>query len=154
MNINQANICGRVTKKPELRVLPSGNNVTKFSIATNYTYKDQSGTKKEETEFHNVVAFGKTAETICQWVEKGQELYVQGRIKTNTWEKDGEKKYVTEIIIENFQFGQKPKNDNQPYKPQSVTEADYGHVVENKVGGFDEIDYPEENPNLEDIPFN
>ena len=109
MYINSATIIGRVTKQPEAKTFPSGQMVTSFSIATNRDYKTKDGEKKEETEFHNIVAFGRTAEVISQYVVKGQELYVEGRIQTRSWETDGKKNYRTEIICEKFQFGQKPK---------------------------------------------
>jgi single-strand DNA-binding protein len=82
--------------------------VTSFSLAINRVWYDAQKQKKEETEFINCTAFGKTAETIATYVVKGQEILVEGRIKTDTWEKDGIKKYSTKIIVESFQFGQKP----------------------------------------------
>ncbi len=110
MNVNTAHIAGRITKQPELKALPSGMKVCEFSIATNYTYKSADGAKKEEVEFHNCVAFGKTGEVIAQYVQKGQILYVEGRIKTSTWErKEGGKGSKTQIIINNFQFGEKAR---------------------------------------------
>lgn len=109
MNLNKAQIIGRVTRDPEVKALPSGTQACSFSLASNHVYNDRDGKKQEETEFHNCVAFGKTAETIGQYVEKGQELYVEGRLKTQSWEdKDsGKKMYRTEIIVDRFQFGQK-----------------------------------------------
>ncbi len=128
MNINTAHIAGRVTKKPELRATPSGAKVCSFSIATNYVYKTQAGEKIEEVEFHNCTAFGKTAETIAQYVMQGQVLYVEGRIKTDTWEKDGIKRNKTNIIVNNFQFGQKPNGTKNAY--DQSTESDESQDVE------------------------
>jgi single-strand DNA-binding protein len=109
MNLNKIFLIGRVTKQPEKRTMPSGSAITTFSIATNRVWKDKDGTKKEETEFSNCTAFGKTAETIATDVVKGQEIMVEGRIHTSQWvAKDGNKKYSTGIIVESFQFGQKP----------------------------------------------
>ena len=86
-------------------------SVTNVSIATNRTWKDQSGTKQDEVEYHDVVFFGKIAEIVCQYLNKGSGIFVEGRIKTRSWEQDGTKKYRTEIIGEQMQFG--PKKDGQ-----------------------------------------
>jgi single-strand DNA-binding protein len=136
MNINTVHIAGRVTKKPELRALPSGSKVCSFSIATNYIYKDQSGNKKEEVEFHNITSFGKTAETIAQYVVQGQVLYVEGRIKTDSWEKDGIKHYKTNIIANNFQFGAKPKGNEVREETESEnenTEVDEDNIADEDI---------------------
>ena len=94
INKNLAIIIGRVTADPQLKSTPSGQAVCSFSIATNQTWTDSFGQKKEKTDFHNIVAWGKKAETIAKWVTKGQELYVEGRIETRSWEdKDKVKRY-------------------------------------------------------------
>ena len=137
MNINKAQICGRITRDPELKALPSGIKVINFSVATNYKYKE-----KETTEFHNVIFFGKIAEVIQKWFLKGDEILVEGRLDTRSWEKDGQKMYRTEIIGSDFQFGQKAKgNENrkpesQPAPPEEAT-----------------IEYPVEEIDPNDIPF-
>ena len=102
MNYNRAIIAGRTTKKPEGKTTDSGVVISRFSLATSY----KSG-ENETTEFHNIVAFGKIAETINQYVEKGQLLLVEGRLQTSSWDKDGTNHYRTEVILEKFQFGQK-----------------------------------------------
>ena len=107
MNLNKVLLFGNLTRSPELKSLPSGISVVNFSIATNRTWKDKEGNKKEDVEFHNVVAFGKTAETINQWVKKGQGIFVDGRLQTRSWDKDGQKHYRTEIVVDSFQFGPK-----------------------------------------------
>lgn len=139
MNLNQATLIGRVTRDPELRTLPNGTPVVKFSIATNNTYKNKEGQKVEETDFHNVSAFGRLAETIGQYVKKGQELLVIGRIKNRTWEKqDGTKGYATEIMMDTFSFGAKPKGSEERSAGDAVLAA--------SQGGEQEI-------RIEDIPF-
>ena|SRR3990167_6805774 len=136
MNLNKCQIIGRVTKDPELKTLPSGSAVTNFSLATNRTYKDKDGEKKEEVEFINCVVFGKAAETIAQYVRKGSLLYVEGRIQTRSWEgTDGKKNYRTEIVVENFQFGPKSANTERPAEVADPIEA------------------PQEDVNVDDIPF-
>ena len=111
MNINLVQICGRLTKTPESRTTQGGVVVLSFSVATNRSWKDKDGQKQEETEFHNVTAFGRTAEVISQYFLKGDEIYIIGRLKTSSWDdkKSGQKKYKTDIIAERFEFGQKSK---------------------------------------------
>ena len=101
--------------------------IANFSIATNRTWKDKDGNKKDETEFHNLVAFGRTAEVIQQYCHKGDQILVDGRIHTSSWEDktSGGKRYKTEIMVENFQFGQK-KGQNAPETgaPQELSKED------------------------------
>ena len=147
MNINKVIIVGRTTRQPELKALPSGSQVCSFSLATSYKYKDKEGKEVEQTEFHNITAFGKVAEVLAQYVVKGQELYVEGRLKTDQWEKEGQKHYSTKIILENFQFGAKPKN-YQEDRPEPLEESQ----VDNSVDKADGVD-DEEEINPDDIPF-
>ena len=99
-----------MTRDPEVKTLPSGSTVANFGLATNYIWKTESGEKKEKASFHNCTAFGKKADVIGQYVTKGQELYVRGRIDYQEWEKeDGSKGYRTQIMVEDFQFGVKAK---------------------------------------------
>lgn len=125
MNLNQANLIGRVTRDPELKSTSSGTAVASFSIATNHVYKNQTtGEKVENVSFHNCVIFGRGAEVFSQYVVKGQEVYVSGRIQYQEWEKkDGSKGYRTDILVENFQFGQKPKGAEQTSYQQNSPEA-------------------------------
>jgi single-strand DNA-binding protein len=143
MNINKVLIAGNITKDIELKALPSGKSVVSFSLASNRTWKDANGEKQEQAEFHNIVAFGTQADTIKQYCVKGQNLFVEGRLQTRSWEDNDTKKklYRTEIVLENFQFGQKPKTDSQVSK--QVDKAD----------GVDTIEYPEDEINPSDIPF-
>src|SRR3989338_6930627 len=107
MYLNKVFLYGNLTRDPELKALPSGSQVANFGIATNRTFKDKNGQKQETTEFHNIVAFGRTAEVIAQYCKKGRPIFVEGRIQTRSWEgkEDGKKQYRTEIIVDNFQFG-------------------------------------------------
>jgi single-strand DNA-binding protein len=101
MYLNKAFLYGNLTRDPELKALPSGNQVANFGLATNRTYKGKDGTKQESTEFHNIVAFGRTAEVIGQYCKKGKAIFVEGRIQTRSWEgkEDGKKQYRTEIVV-------------------------------------------------------
>lgn len=106
MNFNKAIILGNVTKDPEVRALPSGQQVTNFSIATNRYYTATSGEKKEEAEFHNIVCFGKLADITSRYIKKGSLILIEGRIKTRNWvNQQGVKQYRTEIIAESMQMG-------------------------------------------------
>lgn len=149
MYLNKVFLYGNLTRDPELKALPSGSNVANFGLATNRTYKDKNGQKQETTEFHNVVAFGRTAEVIAQYVKKGRPIFVEGRITTRSWEgkEDGKKQYRTEIIVENFQFGADSKggagntaSSNESHEQPTPKDSD-------------EIKYPDEEINPEDIPF-
>lgn len=153
MNINKAIIVGRLTADPEQKALPSGQAVTTFSLATSRIWKDQSGAQKEASDFHNIVVFGRQAETAGQYLKKGQMASVEGRIQTRSWEgKDGQKRYRTEIVADRVQFGPKagggaPVGDS-PSQGQSSTPSQDSSPDD---GG--QIEYPEEEINPEDIPF-
>lgn len=106
MNFNKAFILGNVTRDPESRALPSGQQVVNFGIATNRFYTDQAGQKKQDSEFHNVVAFGKLADIAARYLTKGALVMIEGRIKNSSWQgTDGVKKYKSEIIAETMQLG-------------------------------------------------
>src|ERR1700752_1181002 len=106
MYINKVFLFGNLTRDPELRALPSGMNVVNFSVATNRVFKDRDGKKQEQTDFHNVVVFGRQADTVNQYLKKGRSVFVEGRLQTRSWEgKDGEKKYRTEIVADRVPFG-------------------------------------------------
>ncbi len=147
MYLNKAIIYGNLTRDPELKALPSGMSVCSMSIATNRVYNDRDGKKQESTDYHNVVVFGKQAENSAKYLSKGNGVYVEGRIQTRSWDKDGQKQYRTEIVADRVQFG--PKNGSgggAPTGQAPATPADDG-----KAPAIP--DYPEEEINPEDIPF-
>ena len=146
MYLNKAMLIGNLTRDPELKSLPSGVKVASFSLATNRSWKDANGAKQDSTEYHNLVAFGKPAELISQYCKKGNSLYVDGRRQTRSWEQDGQKKYRTEIVVENFQFG--PKSSGGASGDFSKSEG-----PSKNSGEPDTIEYPSEDINAEDIPF-
>ena len=86
MYLNKAFLFGNLTRDPEMKSLPNGNKVTSFSLATNRVYKDQAGNKQEQTEYHNIVVFGRQAETSAQYLKKGQGVMIEGRIQTRSWD--------------------------------------------------------------------
>ena len=105
MSVNKAIIIGRLGVDPELNSTNSGKEVARLSIATSETWKDKDGVKQERTEWHRVVCFGKLAEVCMKHVRKGDQVYVEGKIQTRSWEdNDGNKKYATDIIAHNITF--------------------------------------------------
>lgn len=151
MNINKAIIVGRLTADPEQKALPSGQSVTSFSLATSRIWKDQSGAQKEASDFHNIVVFGRQAETAGQYLKKGQVAAVEGRLQTRSWDgKDGQKRYRTEIVADRIQFG--PKAGPAGSGSGAPTSSDVpSQAIQDDDGG--QIEYPEEEINPEDIPF-
>ena len=147
-SFNRVILVGNLTRDPELKALPSGQQLVSFGLATNRTYKDKNGQKQEATEFHNIVAFGRTAEIIAQYMKKGRPLFVEGRIQTRSWESDGQKKYRTEIVVDNFQFGDGGKGAST-----GSGQAVRGEESQSAPKDADEIKYPDEEINPEDIPF-
>lgn len=150
MYLNKVFLAGNLTRDPELRALPSGANVASFGLATNRVWRDQNGEKKEATEFHNIVVFGRQADTCAQYLKKGQQVLVEGRIQTRSWEKDGAKQYRTEIVADRVQFGAKGggqsfgvSGDESPKGPAKGKGGD-------KEG---DIEYPTEEVSPDDIPF-
>ena len=105
MYLNKVLLYGNLTRDPELKALPSGQQVASFGLATNRSFKNKEGAQQEQTEFHNIVAFGRTAEVMGQYLKKGRPIYIEGRIQTRSWDKDGVKQYRTEIVVDTFQFG-------------------------------------------------
>lgn len=119
MNYNKAVIVGRITKDIEVRQTESGKSVTSFTVVTNKIFK-KDDKKVEKAEFHNVVAWGKLAEIAKQYLVKGQLVLVEGSIQTRNWDdKEGNKRYRTEIIADNFQMGPRPLT-----KPQEGSDGD------------------------------
>lgn len=152
MNLNKVLLIGNLTRDPELRALPSGVKVATFGMATNRVWKDAEGVKRDATEFHNLVAFARPAEVLAQYAKKGSPLYIEGRLQTRSWDDQatGQKKYRTEIVIENFQFGPKsaPSAGGNDFKNQEKPE---NKKEESDAG--DTIEYPDEDINAADIPF-
>jgi single-strand DNA-binding protein len=104
--VNKVILVGNLGRDPEVRSLPSGQPVASFSVATSRRFKDRDGQRQEQTEWHNVVCFGKQAEIAAQYLTKGKQIFVEGRIQTRSWDdkNTGEKRYKTEIVCENFQM--------------------------------------------------
>jgi len=139
MNYNKAIIVGRVTADPQVRSTPAGQSVTTIGVATNRTWTDKTGQKQEQTEFHNVVIWGRQAEVAGQYLTKGATVLIEGRLQTRSWtDKQGVVRKSTEIMCEQLQLGQRPTPGEK--------------VVHT---GDDEpvINLEEDEINPEDIPF-
>jgi len=150
MYLNKVILIGNLTRDPELRSLPSGVKVCSFSLATNRVWKDKNGARQESADYHNIVVFGRQAETVAQYMKKGSSILVEGRMQTRSWDDktSGEKKYRTEVIADRTQFGPK-KGEGTTGAPNIPKNLDSS----NKSEAIDSIEYPEEDINPEDIPF-
>lgn len=155
MYLNKVFIIGNLTRDPELKALPSGTKVCSFGVATNRVYKDKDGNRQDSTEFHNVSTFGRTAELVAQYMKKGSQVYLEGRLQTRSWEANGEKKYRTEIIADTVQFGNRPGGAGSGSASSATgntgSTAKEGDSAPDAPA--DKIDYPTEEINPDDIPF-
>lgn len=151
MYLNKALVIGNLTRDPEMRSLPTGVQVTSFSLATNRVWTDKNGAKQENTDYHNIVVFGKQAENVGKYLKKGSSALVEGRMQTRSWDTpDGTKKYKTEIVADRVQFG--PRRDGvagASGKGGKSGDKDNAGIAET----IDTIEYPSEEINSEDIPF-
>lgn len=141
ISFNQVTVIGNLTADPELKALTDGKYVASFDIAVNESYKNKEGVKVETVEFVKCNAFGKGAELIAQYMKKGGQLLIQGKLKTHTWETENVKHYQTRVVVKEFAFGSnvqkvetKPVEDKNLMKPSTV-------------------EYPTEDINPADIPF-
>lgn len=168
MDLNKAMIIGRLTRDPELRTTPNGTPVATFAMATNSVWTDQSGTKQEKAEFHNIVVWKRLAEICQQYLKKGAKIYVEGRIQTRDYldQATGSKKYFTEIVAENLIMldtktggnvggAYVPGGQAQGYVPQQqgygsarqATNMDDNYTIQA------EVNPQEEEIKIENIPF-
>lgn len=103
-SVNKVILMGNLGRDPEVRFMPNGEAVANFSIATTENWKDKSGVKQEKTEWHNIVIYRKLAEIAGEYLKKGRPVYIEGRLQTRKWEKDGVTRYTTEIIADQMQM--------------------------------------------------
>lgn len=153
MYLNEVKLIGNLTRDPEIKALPSGQQVANFSVATNRTWKDKEGKKQEAVEYHNCVAFGRTAEVIGQYIKKGHQILITGRLQTRSWDSEGKKQYRTEVVVDNFQFGNKPagSTDTRNDREDRGIDTDEPHARDPLEDEFNQAPADEANP--EDIPF-
>lgn len=160
MNLNKVFLIGRITANPEIRKTQAGQSVTSFTVATNRVWTSKTGSKQQETEFHNVVVWGRQAEIATQFLTKGSIVFIEGRLKTRNWQnKDGVTRYVTEIICERLQLGPRSNipqsfsgdtGPNQNVNNNLIADADLGI---NDSSEIPIIDINEEKIEEEDLPF-
>lgn len=151
--LNKVILIGNLGKDPEVRSLPSGQPVATWTMATSRRWRDKNGQKQEQTEWHQIVCFGKQAEIAGQYLQKGKQIYVEGRIQTRSWDdrNTGEKKYRTEIVCDSFQMLGQRGGDFEGGQPGYGQGQGYGGQ---QSGGpsYDEGGYGGE-PEEDDIPF-
>jgi len=153
-SFNQAIVMGNLTRDPELRAIPGGQQVVNFSVATNRTWTDGSGERKEAVEYHEIVAWGKLGELAAQYLAKGRKVMVIGRLQTQSWEKDGVKRQRTEINASDINFldsrGDAPAGgDSAPSSSASTTPSNTPKSNDVVIEDLDS----NQNINLDDIPF-
>lgn len=153
MFINKVFLFGNLTRDPELKALPSGLNVASFSIATNRVFKDRDGKKQEQSEFHNISVFGRSADLVAQYLKKGSSAFIEGRLQTRSWEKDGQKHYRTEIVADNVQFGPRASGGSSGGSGGRAPAMDEGDSFSAPSSGGSGIEYPKDDINPDDIPF-
>src|SRR2546427_5539743 len=140
MSVNKARLIGNLGKDPEVRFTPSGRAVARFPLATSEVWNDTEGQRQERTEWHNVVVWGKQAETCGQYLAKGRQVFVEGSIRTRQYDdKDGNRRYMTEVIAQRVQF-------------LGGNRGVGGEVARGSAGGGEEA-LPAPAPEDDDIPF-
>jgi len=152
--VNKVILIGNLGRDPEVRSTPSGQPVASFTLATSRKWRDKNGQRQEQTEWHSIVVWGKQAEIAGQYLTKGKQVYIEGRLQTRSWDdrNTGEKKYKTEIICDTFQMlGQRggdfePEGRGGGYGASSSPSPSGGPSYDEGGGGYGE---PEE----DDIPF-
>ncbi len=166
MNVNKAIIVGRLTRDPEMRSTPSGQSVTTLSLATNNFWTDKGGQKQEKTEFHNIVLWGRLAEVASQYLTKGQECYVEGRLQTREYTaKDGTQKKTTEIVGEAMQLGSRAQGAQSGSQggsyarpaaaaaaPAAATRPQAQAPIEEEIPTIN-LDDEKDEVRIEDVPF-
>jgi single-strand DNA-binding protein len=159
-SLNKVTLIGNLTRDPELRYTPSGAAVCTIGLATNRTWTTESGEKKEETEFHRVVAWNKLAELCSQLLTKGRKIYVEGRLRTNTWQtQDGAQRNTTEVVIEDMIIldSKRPPVSGEAEDHAPVEVISHEEIADEKPPKKEEKpnkkEPVQEDVNPEDIPF-
>lgn len=152
MNLNKVFLIGRLTRNPEVRTLPSGQPVCSFGLATGRFFTDKTGQKQQQTEFHNIVLFGRLAEIASQYLTKGSLVMIEGRLRTRTWQDStGASRSRTEIVAQSLQLGPKGTGKAVPPDPTVPTRPT---VPTQEMPPEEEIPIIEEKEiDVKDIPF-
>lgn len=152
MDLNKVMLIGRLTRDPETRTTPDGTTVTSFSVATGFAWTDKAGQKQERTEFHNVVAWRKLGEICAQYLTKGKQIYLEGRLQTHSWEaQDGQKKYRTEVVADNMIMLGSPSGNAGAASAKVPVAAAAAEKASAPEGALDPTSKDE--ISIEDIPF-
>ncbi len=152
MSLNRVQLIGNLTRDPELRTTASGQSVVNFGVATNRQYKDANGQKQDQAEFHNIVAWGKLADICSQYLTKGRQVFVEGRLQTRDWEaQDGSKRRTTEIVAENMIMlgGPGGRSGSAPSSADRIAFDDAPSVPTQPAP----VPPPPDEIQVEDIPF-
>jgi single-strand DNA-binding protein len=151
---NKVILMGNLTRDPETRTTPSGQNVTNFSLAVNRTWRGQDGNTQESVSYIDCVAWGKTGDIIAQYMQKGRALLVSGRLDQRSWEQDGQKRSKVEVIVEDFNFVGSGAGDSVPTASRP-TSSEGGSTKSGNKKQADVVieDIGDETINLDDIPF-
>jgi len=143
MNLNKVFLIGRLTRDPQAKALPSGQQICSFGLATSRFFTDKSGQKQQQPDFHNIVLFGRLAEIASQYLNKGSLTLIEGRIQTRSWQDaTGNKKYRTEIIGERLQLGPRTAGKAVPAEEKEMPSQEEIPIIEE-----------EEEVDIKDIPF-
>lgn len=155
MSVNKVILIGRLGKDPETRYMPNGEAVTNAALATSENWKDKTGEKQEKTEWHNLVFYRRLAEIAGEYLKKGSQVYIEGKLQTRKWEKDGVTRYTTEIIVNemtmlggkssgggSFEVMDKPAASSEQYSAAPVSESKRPAPAKSNFDNFDD-----------DIPF-
>jgi single-strand DNA-binding protein len=160
MDLNKATLIGNITRDPEMRTTPAGASVASFSIATNFTWKDQAGQMQKRAEFHNIVAWRKLAEICGQYLKKGAKVYIEGRLQTRDWVgQDSVKRYRTEIVADNMimldRVNSGATNQSNNYQNQQTPQNNEPviNVEEDPIDNQPPVENNEEEIKVENIPF-
>lgn len=152
MNFNKVILIGRLTRDPQSRALPSGQSVTSFGMASDRFFNDKNGQKQQQTEFHNIVAFGRTADIASQYLTKGSLVLIEGRLQTRSWQDGaGNQRSRTEIVTERIQLG--PKSAGLPRFDKTEKEAPVEPIKKEETNQEDIPIIEEEEIDIKDIPF-
>jgi single-strand DNA-binding protein len=158
-SVNKAILIGNLGKDPEVRYMPSGEAIANITLATTDTWKDKSGEKQEKTEWHRVSFFGRQAEVVGEYLKKGSQIYVEGRIQTRKWQdKEGQDRYTTEIVADrmqmlggkssgggSFEVVENERSESRPSRPAASSGAAPAKATPAAKSSFDNFD--------DDIPF-
>ena len=159
--LNKVMLIGHLGNDPERRDTASGQTVVNFTLATSENYKDNSGTLQEKTEWHRIVVWGKLAEICHQYLKKGRQVYIEGRIQTRSWEKDGQKQYTTEIVCSDMQMlgsakdfgGREGGNDQSSYSDKTSYTTPRAEQSMPEYGSRPSAPASIPEPEKDDLPF-